>query len=288
MFQLEAACATLLAAAVQTLMLAQCFVSYTILRFRGRLSESYSAGAAGPREDAPTDLLIVIPAYNEAANIEAHLRGLASRAAHPELCDVAVSVDTGSKDNTKALTERVLPELGFRSCVCCASTGGRGAALIAGLRAGNGESGRKCSAVLFLHSDTLLPVGFDDTIRAALADPRALATAFTFALSEPPAPIPGAGVMERTVLWRSRYLQLPFGDQAIALRSSTLALLGGVPDAPIMEDYVLVQKLRWLHACGQGRIVTLRERSRCSPRRWAKNGVWRTNLVNQAVMIWRV
>ena len=47
-----------------------------------------------------------------------------------------------------------------------------------------------------------------------------------------------------------------------------------------------VCRLRKLAASGGGRIVTLSLTALCSARRWEKFSVWRTNLVNQAVMLW--
>ena len=92
--------------------------------------------------------------------------------------------------------------------------------------------------------------------------------------------------MEWTVNCRSSWYELPFGDQALALTARTLEEAGGYPDFPILEEYELVCRLRRLAAAGAGRIVTLPLAALCSPRRWEKHTIWRTNAVNQAVMLW--
>jgi hypothetical protein len=53
-----------------------------------------------------------------------------------------------------------------------------------------------------------------------------------------------------------------------------------------MEDFELVGRLRARAAAGGGAIVTLPPAAHCDPRRWQAKAVWRTNLVNQAVMLW--
>ena len=96
-------------------------------------------------------------------------------------------------------------------------------------------------------------------------------------------------VMERTVSVRSGFFQLPFGDQALACRKTTFAALGGFDDlakAPMLEDYMLVQKLRRLgKALGTRCITQLGAPARCHPRRWLARPVWRVNWTNQVIMV---
>ena len=192
-----------------------------------------------------------------------------------------------------SLVEALLPTLGFAHTAVVASSGGRGPALRRAARASS------AGALLLLHADTRLVRGFDRLVTGRLYSGdegrgqgrrRVLATAFRFALDPDRfgegGAVPGVRVMERTVHVRSWLWQLPFGDQAIAIRSDVLRLIGGLPDVPIMEDFIMVQKLRQLHARGLGRIHVFEDAAYCSPRRWMTNGVWKTNLVNQAVMLW--
>ena len=77
--------------------------------------------------------------------------------------------------------------------------------------------------------------------------------------------------------WRSRFLQMPYGDQAIFLKRETFCCVGGFPALPVMEDFELVRRLRRL-----GRIEIAAAPVVTSARRWLNCGVWRTTLLNQA------
>jgi hypothetical protein len=85
--------------------------------------------------------------------------------------------------------------------------------------------------------------------------------------------------MEFVANWRSRYLQKPYGDQALFLAAETFRTVGGYPDLPIMEDFELVSRLK-----NKGRIVVLPASVTTSARRWLHFGVWKTWFVNQAAI----
>jgi hypothetical protein len=72
---------------------------------------------------------------------------------------------------------------------------------------------------------------------------------------------------------------MPYGDQAIFLKSSVFHQLG-FPELPMMEDFELMRQLR-----RKGRIVILPTPVLTSPRRWLKQGVCRTTLKNQIAII---
>ena len=61
---------------------------------------------------------------------------------------------------------------------------------------------------------------------------------------------------------RSRYLQLPYGDQALFMKKSVFEAMGGFAELPIMEDFVLVRRLR-----RQGKIAILPARDE---RMWSR------------------
>jgi hypothetical protein len=144
---------------------------------------------------------------------------------------------------------------------------------------------------LVLHADTALPDAWDDAVIDALSDTAVLMTAFSFKCDRkqlvcPDAPPTGLAFMEHTVNLRSRWYELPFGDQALATTATTLRAVGGYPNTCILEEYALVNTLRRLSASGIGTILTLPQPALCSPRRWEKHTIWRTNATNQAVMLW--
>jgi hypothetical protein len=74
---------------------------------------------------------------------------------------------------------------------------------------------------------------------------------------------------------RSRWLGLPYGDQAIFLRARTFSELGGFRDLPLMEDVELIRRLR---RCGRIRIADAAVIT--SARRYRERGIVRTTLVN--------
>ena len=165
--------------AVQSLML--CQVAFGYYRLKGDVPE----GVTASREDLPKDatLSIVIPAYREAATIEATLRRVAQAASWPSRCEVVV-VDAGGGDDTLPIVRRLKKELDFDIKITT-STGGRGPAVAAGAAKAKGQ------ALLVLHADTLLPYAFDDRIIEALG--ANYACCFRFAVDR--TQIPWSGVL---------------------------------------------------------------------------------------------
>jgi hypothetical protein len=208
----------------------------------------------------PSPLIsIIIPALNEEENIEACLASTEG----PSLVERIV-VDGGSRDRTVEIA---------RSCGAkvISSPRGRGRQMNAGARIASGN------LLLFLHADTRLPPGYTETVRAALSLPGIAAGAFEFRVD---VTSPSLRFIERVANWRSRRLQLPYGDQAIFLRSSQFLAAGGFPETTIMEDYEFIMGLKKF-----GRIYTAPYPATTSARRWEKLGVWRATLLNEAVVI---
>lgn len=197
---------------------------------------------------------IVIPVLNEARHLS---NTLSIQATDIEI----IVVDGGSQDETIAIAQ----SFGVK---VLQSAPGRAAQMNAGAKVASGE------ILLFLHADTRLPDGFDQMIRNALK--AAIAGAFQLSID---ANQPGIRWIEQGVNWRSRYLQLPYGDQALFLRTETFHKIGGFPDLPIMEDFEFVRTLQQL-----GKIVILPKPVITSGRRWQKLGVFRTTIVNQIVV----
>jgi hypothetical protein len=78
---------------------------------------------------------------------------------------------------------------------------------------------------------------------------------------------------------RDRLGGLPYGDQGLLVRRSAFERLGGFPDVPIMEDVAMVRALRSLV-----RIERLRAPLLVSPRRWQREGPYRTWLRNSLLI----
>jgi hypothetical protein len=81
---------------------------------------------------------------------------------------------------------------------------------------------------------------------------------------------------------RVALLGWPYGDQGLFVRRSVLEAMGGVPQAPIMEDLDLVSAMR-----RYGRIECLGLATATSPRRYLRHGPLRTMLRNWvAALAW--
>ena len=220
---------------------------------------------------------VIIPALDECAVIGDAI----DRVREGEPWEIIV-VDGDSDDATAAVAE----SHGARVVM---SEPGRGRQMNAGAAIATGD------VLLFLHADTALPAGFTDHVARAMTAP-ALAPA-----SRPaPAPAPGPRVkivagafglkidapqgsfrlIEAAVDRRSRWLGMPYGDQAIFLRAETFRAVGGYPEADAMEDFEMIRRLRKL-----GRIAIVPASVTTSARRWLSGGIWRTTLMNQ-VCVW--
>jgi hypothetical protein len=216
-----------------------------------------AAGSEGGR--VLPALSVVIPALNEEEQLGATLAAL-DYAPWQEV----VVVDGGSRDDTAAVAR----EYGARLLV--AETG-RGCQLNAGAAAAAG------TRLLFLHADTRLPAGWDTAALHCLDEPGVAAGCFTLRID---AADPRLRLVETGTELRTRLARLPYGDQGLFMYRRLFAAAGGYPEQPILEDVVLVRRLRRF-----GRIVQLPLAAHTSARRWRRHGVLRTTLINQRILI---
>lgn len=199
-------------------------------------------------------LSVIIPALNEAANI-----GHAIASAWTAGADEVIVVDGGSDDETALLAAGM-------NCQVLHSARGRAAQQNAGARTASGD------VLLYLHADNWLSAGVAEQIDAALANPERVCGALR-------QKIEAKGPAYRLLEWgndlRVRLLGMPYGDQAIFVRRSAFEEVGGFPEVPLMEDVLLMQRLRRI-----AWPVLLSATVHVSPRRWKKNGVMRQTLRN--------
>jgi len=202
-------------------------------------------------------LSVIIPALDE----EAHIEKAIFNARSPD-AEVIVA-DGGSEDRTVERAEKA------------------GAAVVPGpkgraLQQNRGAAEAKGSVLLFLHADTVLPEDYVAQVFETLMDRRIVLGAFRFK-TDLDRPLMRA--LEFTTNIRSRYLRLPYGDQALFVRTSCFQALGGFPEMPIAEDLFFVRLVSKL-----GRVGIAPADAITSARRWKEVGVLRTTLINQLIL----
>lgn len=201
---------------------------------------------------------VIIPVKNEAQTLEKTLQCLKSSGVE------IIVVDGGSQDETVAIAQQF-------GVIVLTSSPGRGQQMNLGAQAATGE------ILLFLHGDTQVPPQFAPWIRHTLNQLQVVAGAFDLKIA---APDWGLRLVEWGVRQRSRWFQLPYGDQGIFLRRSRFWELGGFPNQSIMEDFALIQRLRQF---GQIAIVPIPVLT--SARRWQRLGILQTTWRNQVMLL---
>ncbi len=204
-----------------------------------------------------SSISIIIPTLNEVRNIPA-LKLLT-----PQVAEVIV-VDGGSSDATVQLAT------GLEISVLHTDKG-RGAQLNLGASVATSQ------VLLFLHADTMLPPAFPELVTGCLAEEKTILGSFSLRIQQ-------ASLLLRTICaganLRSRFLQLPYGDQSLFIRKTDFEKIGRFPETPIMEDYIFV-KLAKKH----GKVQTLPQTVSTSARRWQKIGPIRTTFINQLMIM---
>ena len=204
-------------------------------------------------------LSVIIPTLNEELNLPATLDSVGEPKSDLEV----IVVDAGSTDQTLAIAQQ-------HGCKAFVGNPGRAQQMNAGAAIATGDH------LLFLHADTRLPESYRHEIQRVLDTPVACG-AF-------PLKINAHGIalrmIESGVAFRSRILQMPYGDQALFFRSADFYEQSGFSQMAIMEDYELVARMRQTGSIGLASLPV-----KTSARRWIKKGILRTTLINQLCVI---
>jgi rSAM/selenodomain-associated transferase 2 len=203
----------------------------------------------------PADITIVIPTLNEETSLARSVRSALCAGA----TDIIVS-DGGSHDRTF----EVAAESGASKVV--RSLPGRG------IQMNSGAQLAERDFILFLHADNELAAG---ALEQICDHEDASWGAFR-------QHIDSHRQMYRLIewgnAWRVQWRKMPFGDQAIFVRSSLFRKLGGFAEIPLMEDVELSQRLRKLT-----KPVLLNGPITIDARRWEKQGILRQTLRNWSI-----
>jgi len=195
---------------------------------------------------------VVIPTLNEAACLGATLEAVFSTAPASEV----IVVDGGSDDATPAIA------MAAGARVLLSPERGRAAQLNHGAAAAHGD------VLLFLHADTILPVGWAAAVEGALAaDAKCVGGAFRRRY------VPGSRFLRATcalATWRGRWAGWFLGDQAMFVRRLVFVELGGFARLSACEDLDLSLRL-----ARRGQTALLGEFVLTSDRRFRRRGAWR-------------
>jgi rSAM/selenodomain-associated transferase 2 len=213
---------------------------------------------------------IIIPALNEAQNIERTITSAQASESSSTAAVEIIVVDGGSTDATVEIAQALGAKI-------ISAEQGRAHQMNGGAQAASGR------ILLFLHADTCLPIGFDRLVYATLQQPPSpllkttIAGAFELKIN---GAARGLRLVEWGVKWRSRWWQMPYGDQAIFLTAKTFQQVGGFPAMSLMEDFELIYRLQKL-----GTIKILSAAVVTSDRRWRQKGILKTTILNQIIVI---
>jgi rSAM/selenodomain-associated transferase 2 len=204
---------------------------------------------------------IVIPVVNEERVLEMNLRRLARQAggSHEIVC-----VDGGSTDSSREIASS------FARVV--AAPRRRSIQMNSGAAVARGE------ALFFLHADSRLEDGALEAVERCLSDRRFAGGSFSLRIEDERRLY---RVVAAGANFRSRFLRLPYGDQAVFCRREVFERLGGFrPDLALMEDIDFARRL-----VRAGEVAVLPQRVWTSARRWEREGRARTILRNWAYAI---
>ncbi|CCH48272.1 TIGR04283 family arsenosugar biosynthesis glycosyltransferase [Pseudodesulfovibrio piezophilus] len=200
---------------------------------------------------------VIIPVYDEAANINSTINHVAE-VAQSHTVEIIVC-DGGPGHETIAAIETP-------GVITIPSKPGRGIQLNTGAAHASGE------ILLFLHADTRLPSTAFQDIAHALSG-ASVAGAFSLAIDS-------SSIELKIIAWfanlRSRLERLPYGDQAHFVRTAVFRSLGGYAPIPIMEDVAFFKQInrqRLPISILAGKVTT-------SSRRWDKEGMVHRTLTN--------
>ena len=144
-----------------------------------------------------------------------------------------------------------------------------------------GAAEAKHNILLFLHVDAVIHLENFQQIVKVIEYRKYIGGCFTQILD-------GPSPVYRWIAWtgnvRAKLSKVFYGDQAIFVRKDVFQQLGGFPEVKIGEDVLFTKKLR-----RAGKVGILPYAVHCSARRWEKQGILKTFLLNfriNTALVW--
>jgi rSAM/selenodomain-associated transferase 2 len=205
---------------------------------------------------------VVIPTLNVARTLGPTLDVLTSP--RTGLVKEVVIADGGSDDETLSIAHAY-------GCRVVHASKGRGTQLRHGATVATEDW------LLFLHADTRMTADWTKAVSDFVARPDAeeLAAVFQFRLDDNRT---RARALEFLVWLRTRWLALPYGDQALVLSRKLYDEIGGFSDIPLMEDVDIIRRI------GRRRLMVLPAYAVTSADRYRREGYVRRSLRNLACL----
>jgi len=131
--------------------------------------------------------------------------------------------------------------------------------------------------LLFLHADNIILTDTLETIERKITEDGYIGGCLTQRIDN-------NALIYRLIEWqgntRARLTREFYGDQGIFVKKNTFLRMGGFPEVPIMEDVLFSRRLRTI-----GKTVVLSDKITVSARRWEKNGIIKTALIFNLIII---
>jgi len=210
-------------------------------------------------------LSIIIPTLNEASYLGVTIEQILQSANLGKPHEIIV-IDSGSTDETCDIALK----LGVKLIRSKGATPGRAYVLNEAAQFAKGD------VILFLDADTLVPKGYDESIKRAVSDPNVVGGAFEFSLDGQEF---GLRIVELINRIRYRIRQRYYGDQGIFVSSHIFKRIGGYPEMGILEAAHFCKNLR-----REGKLELIKKNMKTSPRRFLDGGIYK--VLASDIKIW--
>ncbi|MCF7914404.1 MAG: TIGR04283 family arsenosugar biosynthesis glycosyltransferase [Spirochaetaceae bacterium] len=196
---------------------------------------------------------LIIPVFHEQERINRLIDYLTSLPGERAV-EIIIVDGAPEQDTIKAIIDQRV--------IRVASAKGRGIQLNEGFRHASGKY------LLFLHADTFPPPAVYTCVRKTLSETNISAGAFTLNFDH-------ANTLLKTIRFMSSIrvavTRIPYGDQAIFIKTSVFTKIGGYKNYQLFEDIELMERLRRR----KHRITILKQKVVTSGRRFRKSGTLR-------------